>query len=125
MGGHGYGMLQPNNRIRLSVLDVNVRNHMKIKCFIRNRIITMCFSFYEKHISNFTTMFCNIIFFSKCLVYYFEGRQKLVTSQFFTFIAKLYPANYFLVEIRKHNTNFSIFSSLLLFIIADFNLKVH
>ena len=40
-------MHQPYNRIRLSLSAVN---RMKIKSLIRSRIITKCFTFYEKSI---------------------------------------------------------------------------
>ena len=69
-------------------------------------------------------MFCSTMFF-KVFDLFFKDGKNLYLYKFFTFIAKFNPENYFLFEIRKRNTNFSIFSSLLCFIIVDFTLKVH
>ena len=68
---------------------------MKTNILIRNHTIIKCFSFSEKRIFNFTTMFCSTILFFN-------------TSTFTNFFARIYPANYFLAEIWKHGTDFSI-----------------
>ena len=72
---------------------------MNIKSLIRNCTIKKCFSFYEKHIFNFTTIFCNILHFifqcfgSTCLICYLIPCYKLVLSSKFNSYAKVYPVS--------------------------------
>ena len=63
-------MLQQYNRIKFSF---SAANRMKIKSLTHNRTIKKCFSLYEKHIFDFTTMICGIPLLSNtvilCLIY--------------------------------------------------------
>ena len=103
-------MLLLYNRIRLSLSTVN---RTEIKYFVRNHTITKCFSFEEKRIFRFChyVLWCNFIFqyfYFKFLTDYLSRWYNLYCYAFFHFFTKVYSAKYFLDEIQKHDTDFSI-----------------
>ena len=98
---HG-AMLKPNNS---AIMSHSVFNHVKIKSLVPNRAITKRFSLNEKHILDFTTMFFSAILFFNILIHHLNWRQTLPLLRTF---AKIYPMNYFVIEIRKHGGDFSI-----------------
>ena len=71
---------------------------------IFNCPITKLFSFYEEHIFGFTTMFCSTNLFFKVRSFIWKDGRNLYKYQFFTFIAKVYPANCFVAEIQMHDS---------------------
>ena len=88
-GDHAY------NCIRLSLSALNRR---KIDSLIRNRTIIKCFSFYKNQFFRFYHYllryhFILQCFYSKCLIYYLHGWQKVVLLQIFYFLRKFIRRN--------------------------------
>ena len=57
-----------SNRKTASNCLTQAVNGMETKKIVRNHNATKCFSFCEKHISDFTTMFCSTISFFNTLI---------------------------------------------------------
>ena len=93
-------MRQSFNHIILSAFI-----YMKIKNCLRNRIITKCSSFYEKHIFGF--IFSRTTLFSRSLILSvhtsFKQMEETCVLTYFLLFYQFYLTNYFTGEIRKHD----------------------
>ena len=91
---------------------ISAATSMKFKSLIHNRTITKWFSFYEKHILDFTTMFCGTALFYNSMLWFsafdLSLKQVVETCAFMSFYVfwQVYPVNYFAAEIRKGTIHF-------------------
>ena len=120
-------MLQPYKRIRFPHSAVN---RMKIKNLICKCNIRKWFSFYDKRIFDFITMFCIIISFSilkfSILISFDLSRWKNLYfyDSVLLFLWKFIPPVIFWQNLKTRH-RFFCKCSLWMFIITNFTLKVH
>ena len=119
-------MVQSYNHIRLSLSAANCKN---IKSVICNRTIAKCFSLFEKHFFDFTLMFCGTTLVFNTLFQMFDPsfKQMIQTCTFTVLLLFLPKLSRKLFCCRNPKTRHGFFckSSLLLFIIFYFTLKLH
>ena len=118
---HIYGMLQPYNRVRLSLSSVNRTEINKVLPIVRKAhfsILPLCS----------TIQFYFSILLFEVFDLLFKWMVQSVLLQTFcqnTFFDKVYSANYLAVEIWKHDTvfaiNFNYYCLLFLMLIKRYN----